>query len=210
MATPGRGRHGQAASSSWPRPSAMGWNEDDGKEAIRRWQRQRFRGFGTPEARGSAGQGRAGQEDWDDHRATRADAVCRRRVARSRPAESLGSDSRPACWVLARSTCSVSRAARERRRDRCEAQGPNGRSSARDGRLRNARGAPSRAQYVSLPRLSCGSGGSCGSGTPSSSLFSISGSSPNPAVSSRVCLHGSFSIEMFASGTGGGTDPKYA
>ena len=77
-----------------------------------------------------------------------------------RPAESLGAHSRTAGRVLARSTCAVSRPARERRRDRREASGASSWSSARDGRLRNARGALPRAQYVSLPGLSCGSGGS--------------------------------------------------
>jgi predicted XRE-type DNA-binding protein len=35
--------------SGWPRPSTRGWNEDDGEKGIRRWQRQRLRGFEAPE-----------------------------------------------------------------------------------------------------------------------------------------------------------------
>src|SRR5882762_10117865 len=43
-----------------------------------------------------------------------------------------------------------------------------------------------RAQYVSLPGLSCGSSGSCGSRIPVSSLFSTTGSGANPTLSANL------------------------
>jgi hypothetical protein len=41
------------------------------------------------------------------------------------------------------------------------------------------------AQYVSLPGLSCGSRGACGSESPLSSLFSITSSGANPTLSAK-------------------------
>jgi hypothetical protein len=53
-------------------------------------------------------------------------------------------------WVLARSTCSVSRPARERRRDRRETEGASSGSGARDGRLRQS--TPERLTRLEAPK----------------------------------------------------------
>ena len=59
-------------------------------------------------------------------------------------------------------------------------------SQRRPGVCRRSISACPRAQYVSLPRLSCGSSGSCGSGIPLSSLFSTTDSGSNPTLSATL------------------------